>query len=325
MRKLIKNIGLAIILTCMAATAFAQQESPGSNKVISKFKNDFNAGRFDSIYSTFSGEAKSNLPHEKTTAFLTQLKSRYGKIINAAFISYQDQFAGYKTKLEKGTITLNIAIDDKQAITGLFAKPYVEDSAPKMPRNITAMQLPFKGVWTVFWGGDTKEQNYHGVVAFQKNAFDIIITDNNNKSFRSDGKANEDYYAFGQQLFAPCDGEVVLAVDGVKDNLPGVLNPLFATGNTVLLKTSNNEYVLLAHLKQYSVQVKQGGKVKQGQLLGFCGNSGNSSEPHLHFHLQDQEDFGKATGIKCYFTTIEVNGRETKNYSPVKGDHIHQP
>lgn len=69
-------------------------------------------------------------------------------------------------------------------------------------------------------------------------------------------------------------------------------------------------------------QAESSDLVKRGQLLGLCGNSGNSSEPHLHFHLQDLEDFNKSTGIKCYFDKLQVNGSLKINYSPVKGDKV---
>ena len=62
----------------------------------------------------------------------------------------------------------------------------------------------------MFWGGDTKELNYHVVSTAQKNAFDIVIKDGKSKSYKTDGKTNEDYYAFGKEIFAPCDGIIVL-------------------------------------------------------------------------------------------------------------------
>jgi murein DD-endopeptidase MepM/ murein hydrolase activator NlpD len=150
----------------------------------------------------------------------------------------------------------------------------------------------------------------------------MMIMGGNGKTYKTDGRTNDDYYAFGQPLTAPCDGEVVMAVDGVKDNSPGEMNTMFVTGNTVVIKTANNEYLLFAHFRQYSIKVKQGDKVKQGQLLGLCGNSGNSSEPHLHFHIQNKENMTEATGIKCYFDKILVNGVEKNDYSPVKGERI---
>jgi murein DD-endopeptidase MepM/ murein hydrolase activator NlpD len=185
-----------------------------------------------------------------------------------------------------------------------------DESLPKPERNISKLQLPVNGEWTVFWGGDTKELNYHVENTAQKNAFDILITDDKGKSFKTDGQTNEDYYAFGKELYAPCDGEVVLVVDGVKENKPGILNPIYVPGNTVIIKAGNNEYLFFAHFKQHSIKVTEGQKVKQGQLLGLCGNSGNSSEPHLHFHIQNAEDMNIATGIKCYFDKIIVNGQE---------------
>jgi murein DD-endopeptidase MepM/ murein hydrolase activator NlpD len=179
--------------------------------------------------------------------------------------------------------------------------------------------LPFNEEWTVFWGGDTKEQNYHVAYKSQKNAFDMIITNAAGKSHKNDGKNNEDYYAFGKDLIAPASGEVVLVVDGVKDNKPGVTNPNYVPGNTVIIKTSNNEYLFFAHFKQHSIKVQQGQKVQQGDVLGLCGNS---SEPHLHFHIQNVEDMNIATGAKAYFEEILVNGELIKEHSPVKFEKV---
>ena len=111
-------------------------------------------------------------------------------------------------------------------------------------------------------------------------------------------------------------------VDGIKDNIPGILNPIYIPGNTVIIKTANGEFVFFVHFKQHSIVVKQGQKVTTGALLGLCGNSGNSSEPHLHFHLQNTEDMTKATGAKCFFDQLKVNGVLKSDYSPVKGDKI---
>jgi murein DD-endopeptidase MepM/ murein hydrolase activator NlpD len=68
--------------------------------------------------------------------------------------------------------------------------------------------------------------------------------------------------------------------------------------------------------------VKQGQKIKKGETLGLCGNSGNSSEPHLHFHIQNVENMNVATGVKCYFDQINVNGQTKTDYSPIKAEKI---
>ena len=318
-----KSIFLTLLFLCSATgIAFSQAETTASKDAIARFEKYYNAEQPDSIFNLFSPETKIALPLQKTKTFLTQLQSNFGKIKKSTFINYQGAFSAYKTELEKGTIQLSIGVDQHKKITGLYAKPYQDQTQQPQKRNVSKMRLPFTGEWTVFWGGDTKEQNYHVVAKMQKNAFDIIITDQTNKSYKMDGKNNEDYYAFGKDILAPCDGEVVFAVDGVKDNTPGTMNTMHTLGNSVLLKTQDNEYVLFAHFKQGSVKVKQRDKLKTGQLIAQCGNSGNSSEPHLHFHIQDEENFNKATGIKCFFDNLVVNGIVKSDYSPVKGDRI---
>ncbi len=93
---------------------------------------------------------------------------------------------------------------------------------------------------------------------------------------------------------------------------------MYAPGNSVILKTNRNEYLFFGHFKQNSIVVKRGQKVNQGDLLELCGNSGNSSEAHLHFHIQNSENLITATGIKCYFEEIVVNEKLKKIIHPSK-------
>ena len=302
--------------------SFGQTEKETAKKVSAEFEKYYNSNEYQKIFDLFSPEMKSALPIEQTTDFLKGLKTQAGKIEKREFVKYEQTYASYKTTFERIVFAVNISLDNNGKINGLFVKPFKEENLPKLERNETKLILPFNGEWSVFWGGDTKELNYHVESEAQKNAFDIVITDQNGKTYKTDGQTNEDYYAFGKELIAPCNAEVVLVVDGIKDNKPGELNPIYVTGNTVILKTANGEYLFFAHFKQNSIVVKQGQKVKQGELLGLCGNSGNSSEAHLHFHIQNVEDMNKATGAKCYFDEIIVNGELKNDYSPIKGEKI---
>ena len=72
-----------------------------------------------------------------------------------------------------------------------------------------------------YLGGDSKELNYLLESKSQKNAFDFLMTSKKGKSFRTDGNSNEDFYAFGQYLFSPCDGEIVSVVNCVKEKYSG--------------------------------------------------------------------------------------------------------
>ena len=229
--------------------------------------------------------------------------------------------AQYKTNFERALFALNISIDNNSKINGFSVTPFKDRSKlPKMKRNLTKLILPFKGEWTVFWGGDTKELNHHVASEAEKNAFDMVIRNEKGNSFRTDGLANKDYYAFGQELISPSDGVIVSVIDGIKDNNPGELNPAYIPGNSVIIRTANNEYLFFAHFKQNSIQVKEGQNIKRGEILGLCGNSGNSSEPHIHFH--NVVDINLATGVKCYFEKIILNGELITDYSPIKNDKI---
>ncbi|SHJ27936.1 Protein of unknown function [Mesonia phycicola] len=317
-----RNLSL-ILLILIPLLSFGQTEKETYKRVSAKFEEYYNSNEYQKVFDLFSTEMKSFLPIEKTTDLVNGLKTQAGKIEKREFTKYENgTYASYKTNFERALFSVNISLDKNGKINGLFVKPFKESNLPKLERNKTKLILPFKEEWTVFWGGDTKELNYHVESEAQKNAFDIVITDKNGKSFKTDGKTNEDYYAFGKELIAPCDAEVILSVDGVKDNIPGELNPIYVPGNTVILKTENDEFLFFAHFKQNSIVVKQGQKVKQGELLGLCGNSGNSSEAHLHFHIQNIEDMNKATGAKSYFSEIFVNGQLKKDYSPIKGEKV---
>lgn len=313
---------LTLVITLLINNLFAQKETSLYKTVADSFVTNYNADNFDAIFSGFSVDMQHALPLDKTTDFLTDLKKQAGNIKSKVFVKYDQTYASYKTTFESALFSLNISLDHQSKINGLFFEPFKEIDLPKLKRNTTKLMLPFKDEWTVIWGGDTKELNYHVESEAQKNAFDMVIKNNKGNSYKTDGNTNEDYYAFGKELLAPCDGEVVLVVDGIKDNKPGTPNPIYIPGNSVIIKTANQEYLFFAHFKQHSIVVKQGQTVKQGQLLGLCGNSGNSTEPHLHFHIQNVEDMNVATGAKCYFEKIKVNGEVKSDYSPIKKDKI---
>lgn len=318
-----KNILLGVILTLITGNIFGQVEKPIYKVVADKFEKEYNLGNYDNIFAMFSIEMQNALPIDKTREFLVGLKSQAGDITQKEFIRYENQsYASYKTKFERALFVVNISVDNNSKINGLFVKPFKADNLPIITRNKTKLILPFKDTWFVFWGGDTKELNYHVENEAQKNAFDFLIIGESGKSYKTNGKTNEDYYAFGKELVAPCDGEIVLVIDGVKENIPGEMNAFDVGGNAIVLKTANNEYLVFCHFKHQSIKVKEGQKVVQGQLLGLCGNTGHSSEAHLHFHIQNVEDINKAIGVKCYFDKLIVNEELKIDYSPIKKDKI---
>lgn len=205
-----------------------------------------------------------------------------------------------------------------------------------MSRRLAPLQLPFRGSWFVFWGGNTQDVNVHHNDQAQKYALDLIVLDKESHSFSNKGEINKDYYAFGQDILTSAPGEVIEAVDGLRDNQPRKTTNNYAYhGNFVLIKHTEELHSVYAHLKQYSLAVKIGDKLELGQKIGECGNSGNSTEPHLHFHLQDSDVLTTITGtferkphakaVRPYFGLWLTNKgkKQFKNsYSPVKGDFV---
>jgi murein DD-endopeptidase MepM/ murein hydrolase activator NlpD len=160
----------------------------------------------------------------------------------------------------------------------------------------------------------------------QRYAFDFLVVDEEGKTHQGAGNENEDYYAFGRKVFSPADGVVTDVIQGVRDNQPRSMNPYSALGNAVVIQHRDNEVSVLAHFKNGSIMVKPGEKIKKGRLLGLCGNSGNSSEPHIHYHLQNTPILQDGTCIKCYFenvvTTKADKSTSHKHYSPIKDEVI---
>ncbi|MGE4350553.1 MAG: M23 family metallopeptidase, partial [Candidatus Berkiella sp.] len=125
----------------------------------------------------------------------------------------------------------------------------------------------------------------------QRYALDYIQLDDNHKLFQSMPLENTKYFGYNQSILAVADGTVVEAVDAFSDQVPGKF-PTDITlqnvnGNYVLLDIGGGNYAYYAHIKPGSVQVKKGQALKKGQVIGKVGNTGNSSAPHLHFHIID--------------------------------------
>jgi hypothetical protein len=224
------------------------------------------------------------------------------------------------------TIALTVGIEPEGGLTALRvvpAWPLPVDPAADYESKI-AYRLPVNGVWWVIWGGDTVLQNYHVEYQNQRHAYDIVIWKDGG-THTGDGNRNEDYWVFGQPLLAPAAGTVVAVLDGIANNTPGVLNPEpHPAGNHVVIQTAAREFVFLAHLKQKSIRVKQGDRVVAGDLLGLAGNSGNSSEPHLHIHVQDKADFfaPDAIGLPLRFSDYLADGKPVSTGEPVQGQFI---
>lgn len=148
-------------------------------------------------------------------------------------------------------------------------------------------------------------------------------------------------YGWGQEVHAPCDGEIIAAEDGYKErrrvhpasDVFVALKNAYAfnpkkddlrsvAGNFVIMKCSDHVYAAFAHLQTGFVTVSAGQTVKKGDVLGKVGHSGNSTAPHLHFQLMDSGDLLSARGLPCAFERYEAlrDGKWETVYGSVPSD-----
>lgn len=151
----------------------------------------------------------------------------------------------------------------------------------------------------------------------QRFAIDYVMINAEGKTFTGDRLKNESYGAEGVEAVAVADGIVVATKDSIPENIPGPASravPITLEtvgGNHVILDIGDGRYAFYAHLQPGSLRVKLGDRVKKGATVGLVGNSGNSTEPHLHFHLSDGNSPLGSEGIPYVHETLDVVGRCT--------------
>jgi hypothetical protein len=122
-----------------------------------------------------------------------------------------------------------------------------------------------------------------------------------------------DYAIYGARAIAAADATIVHVVDGLRAQRPGALPQGIglreADGNSVVARLDDGLYMLYAHLQAGSLKVEEGDRVKRGDLLGLVGNSGNSSAPHLHFHVMDGPSPLTSEGVPYEIDAFATRGR----------------
>lgn len=228
-----------------------------------------------------------------------------------------------------------------------------------MDRESIVVDFPLRGEWVAPHTPGDKVPS-HGTDALgQRFAFDFLRTDPKDGKFFDDSQLK--YYLIGvpvekclcykEKVYSPVDGKVIAALDGIKE--PGRLHPFFDIikvlgrslsvffqslikpldkinlhkyiGNYVIIEF-DGKYAFFAHLCTGSINVKEGQMIKKGDLIGLVGHTGNSTAPHLHFHVMDSYNLISAKGLPCSFSTCEllIDGEwnPVENYIPGSEDRI---
>lgn len=213
---------------------------------------------------------------------------------------------------------------------------------PLLPeRPVRVATSPVRGRWVGVNSPASKVPS-HGVRAYgQAYAIDVVADPVDTPRPEFGGgmmRAVNDYPAFGMPVFAMLDGEVVRASGWRRDhrarsNVWGIFymmvegmireigGPGFVIGNHVTIRSDDGIYATVAHLRQESLTVKVGDRVNAGSIIGECGNSGNTSEPHVHAQLMDRVSLWTAQGLPIAFAGITL-GDERADTLPANDQHM---
>jgi murein DD-endopeptidase MepM/ murein hydrolase activator NlpD len=191
-------------------------------------------------------------------------------------------------------------------------------SYDKKPSQIR-FRLPLDGPVTVGWGGSTPANNYHVSAPDQRWAYDLVVTQEG-RTHRGEGRNLDDYYIYGRPALSAADGTVLSVVNDQPESKIGtagkVKNP---GGNQVIIQVADKEFLFICHLQPGSIKIVPGDQVSAGDEVGRVGNSGNSSEPHIHIHLQDSPEDYRGEGIPLYFHNYRLENKLIDRGIPTGG------
>lgn len=145
--------------------------------------------------------------------------------------------------------------------------------------------IPLHGRLKVTCGHSGCRTHY---ISYQKYSWDFIVLDARGRSQLGASEKLRSYYTFGAPVVAPADGVVISVTNDNPDNPP---LQRAARGNEITIDHGNGEVSVLEHFQQRSITVRVGERVRQGQIIGRVGNSGNTALPHLHFSVKRKKGY----------------------------------
>jgi peptidase M23-like protein len=261
----------------------------------------------------------------------------------------KDVMMSSSTKLThgQGIILLHTAFEVKGQPQNVRVRVESMDSAGQIVKaegsipisvfqSVVEYNFPLRGTWYI--GASGTFHSHHRWAAMEEFALDIVQLGNSSRTYKTKGLSSQDYFAFGQDVVAVADGTVVAVVDQYEDDdtklkqenetyeqydqriqsfqMEGLQkDPYSVAGNYIVIRHNDSEYSMYAHLKKGSVKIKKDDVVKHGQVIASVGNTGSSTEPHLHFQLQDGTDplHSRALPVRFKNAEVEMLGYRDRN------------
>ena len=281
-------------------------------------------------YATFPQELRAEIPFEKFDRLLGNLERGLGRFVDARLAQHLtdrplDRFI-VVAFYERGARVFALDLDENDHLHRLVVRPLPESNAAPGPgpglEYVAARPylLPLRGEWQVSNAGPSEAANHH--VGHTEQWYAVDLT---RGVAQAPALMNIDYEAYGAPVMAPAGGIIATVVDGIPDNAPGERDDHFRFGNLIVIDHGSGEFSYLAHLQPGSIRVKPGMRVVGGRQLARVGNSGRSSEPHLHWHLASAAPPAWGHGLPIRLVALLVNGVLVEDPHPVRGDLLATP
>jgi len=304
---------IAAVVSSMLFVSIANATPVNLDATATAVARELQAANGPAVAARFDDDMKQVITGEQLTALLKGLAAGRAPVGEPSVTRLGQEGpvtqVGVRVRFGAGPDTkVLIALRADGRIAGLRARPDAEASDRYDTYQTKArLRLPFAGAWTAH-NAARAATNHHYANPNQRFAVDWI-------RHGPDGKN----LSRGEDALAVAAATVVTVIDGVPENPPGKTDLYNVTGNSVVLDLGGGEWALYAHLVPGSIRVKVGDRVAAGQPIGKIGNSGNSTEAHLHFQLMDAPRLADAAALPAPFTDVTVGGKRVPRALPDEG------
>jgi murein DD-endopeptidase MepM/ murein hydrolase activator NlpD len=291
----------------------------------------FAHGQTSQLYASFTPAMKKQSPETKMSAVAKQVSEKLGaptQVLSENFLPglgapvtiYSRASIYSKSKVP---VMIMLAVNGDGDLTDLQITPVPEVRNDEYSdyQDTTKLRLPFNGSWMVLQGGRAAYDNAYATSEDNRYTVSFIAL-KDGIAYDNDGQKNTDYYCYGQPVLSPAGGIILQAVGNASDHQPGRLPEIQSRGNYVVIGHGNTEFSLIPYLKAGSLKVRSGQRVKQGDVIGECGNSGSSFVPHVEYSLQNTRGFPLPKTMPAQFVGYTADGKAVPIGEPLRGQVV---
>ena len=291
----------------------------------------FVRGQAGPLYASFTPDMKKQSSEAKLSTIFKQVSEKLGspeQMLSENFLPglgspvtlYARTSKYSKSKLP---VMVILAVTGDGNVADLQVTPVQSPPSDEYSdyQDSAKLRLPFNGTWMVLQGGRMIYDNAYAASDDNRYSVSFMFL-KDGMAYENTGRKNSDYFCYGQPVLAPAAGMVVQAAGNSADHQPGRGPDIQSRGNYVVIAHGNSEFSLIPYLKAGSLKVRPGQRVKQGQVIGECGNSGSSFAPHVEYSLQNTRGFPLPKTMPAQFVGYTADGKAVPIGEPLRGQMV---